>query len=134
MRCCNSQLHHSRKTQVEHRSEIFIRVPAPVSVQCVAHQPGENRLEPKSSGTDGSRLHQGEVGSPNVSWKTLQNCVVPFSIAAHTGMELTGKFLDDLLRFEPTQEGAWLEPMVIAVLQEVRCAAGGGIPWNSGSA
>jgi hypothetical protein len=57
-----------------------------------------------------------------------------FQYRRHTGMELTGKFLDDLLRFEPTQEGAWLEPMVIAVLQEVRCAAGGGIPWNSGSA
>jgi len=92
MRCCNSQLHHSRKTQVEHRSEIFIRVPAPVSVQCVAHQPGENRLEPKSSGTDGSRLHQGEVGSPNVSWKTLQNCVVPFSIAAIREWNSRGNF------------------------------------------
>jgi hypothetical protein len=30
-------------------------------------------------------------------------------------------------------EGAWLEPTVIAVLQ-VRCAAAGEIPWNSGSA
>src|SRR6185436_2453162 len=66
--------------------------PAPVSVQCVAHQPGENRLEPKSSGTDGSRLHQGEVGSPNVSWKTLQNCVVPFSIAAIREWNSRGNF------------------------------------------
>jgi hypothetical protein len=48
-------------------------------------------------------------------------------------MELTGKVHDDLLLFEPTHEGAWLEPTVIAVLQ-VRCAAAGGIPWNSASA
>ena len=48
--------------------------------------------------------------------------------------ELTGKYFDDLLLFEPTHEGAWLEPMVMTVLQEVRCAAGSGIPWNSGSA
>ena len=58
----------------------------------------------------------------------------PFSIAAHTGMELTEIDLDDLLFFEPTHESAWLEPMVMNVLQEVRCAAAGGIPWNSGSA
>src|SRR6266404_3275242 len=70
---------------------------------------------------------------PNVRWKTPQNWVEPFSITAHTGMELTGKVHDDLLLFEPTHEGAWLEPTVIAVLQ-VRCAAASGIPWNSGSA
>ena len=70
---------------------------------------------------------------PNVRWKTLQNWVEPFNITAHTGMELTGKVHDDLLLFEPTHEGAWLEPTVIAVLQ-VRCAAAGGIPWNSASA
>ena len=77
----------------------------------------------------------------------------PFSSAAHTGMELTEIDLDDLLFFQPTGEGAWLEPMVMNVLQEaqrtscawlepmvmnvlqeVRCAAGGGIPWNSGPA
>ena len=70
---------------------------------------------------------------PNVRWKTPQNWVEPFSITALTGMELTGKVHDDLLLFEPTHEGAWLEPTVIAVLQ-VRCAAAGGIPWNSASA
>jgi hypothetical protein len=73
-------------------------------------------------------------GVVNVTWKTLQNCVEPFSIAAHMGMELTERDLDDLFFFEPTHEDAWLEPMVMSVFQEVLCAAGGGIPWNSGSA
>lgn len=106
-----------------------------------------------------SRRPQGEVGSPNGRWKTLQNWVEPFGITAHTGMELTRKDLDDdLLVFEPTHnsdsganeghstrllpqqkllnfvDDAWLEPIVMAGLRDERCAADGGIPWNSGSA
>ena len=45
----------------------------------------------------------------------------------------SGNDVDDLLALSRFTKGM-LEPVVTTVLQEVGCAAGGGIPWNSGSA